>query len=126
MLWVCVYRKKCVFIQYLFVLAMPLSMTRYHFTSQYTTTSLSSLKDETHPSEKDDAHPHPLDSLNCSFSFIRCRMNPSYNEAAMDDRNWHNSKATPEMILKELGIPHKTPIHYDRKKINLQWSEHSS
>ena len=60
-----------------------------------------------------------------NYSFTRCKMNPSYNDAAMDDRNWHNSKATPEMILKELGMPHKTPIHYDRKKINLQWSQHS-
>ena len=57
--------------------------------------------------------------------FSRCKMNPSYNDAAMDDRSWHNSKATPEMILRELGMPHKTPIHYDRKKINLQWSQHS-
>ena len=47
------------------------------------------------------------------------------HKSAMDDRNWHNSKATPEMILKELSMPHKTPIHYDRKKINLQWSQHT-
>ena len=60
------------------------------------------------------------------FFVIRLRMNPSYNEAAMDDHTWHNSKATPKMIIKELGMPHKTPIHYDRKKINLQWPEHTS
>ena len=38
-----------------------------------------------------------------NYSFARCKMNPSYNDAAMDDRSWHNSKATAEMIQEGTG-----------------------
>lgn len=78
-----------------------------------------------HPQRKKQASDTYNELYDLYIIPTRRRMKPSYNEAAMDDCNWHNSKATPDMILKELGMPHKAPIHYERKKINLQWPEHS-
>ena len=42
-------------------------------------------------------------------------MNTSYNDTAAQADDWYDSKVTPDMTLKEMGVPHKTPIHYKRQ-----------